>query len=68
LHCAQRSGRPQKSALAGRRFWAASAHSAAAISIAKIEELVNEMKDQFTILIVTHNIQQAARYPLTCAL
>ncbi|PKO68118.1 MAG: phosphate ABC transporter ATP-binding protein, partial [Betaproteobacteria bacterium HGW-Betaproteobacteria-17] len=26
-----------------------------------IEELVNEMKDQYTIIIVTHNMQQAAR-------
>ncbi len=31
------------------------------ISTAKIEELVNEMKEQFTIIIVTHNMQQAAR-------
>ncbi len=31
------------------------------ISTAKIEELVNEMKDQYTIVIVTHNMQQAAR-------
>jgi len=31
------------------------------ISTAKIEELVEELKEQFTILIVTHNMQQAAR-------
>ena len=31
------------------------------ISTAKIEELVNEMKDKYTIVIVTHNMQQAAR-------
>ncbi|MDP3419469.1 MAG: phosphate ABC transporter ATP-binding protein PstB [Thiobacillus sp.] len=31
------------------------------ISTAKIEELVNEMKSQYTIIIVTHNMQQAAR-------
>jgi phosphate transport system ATP-binding protein len=31
------------------------------ISTAKIEELVNEMKNQYTIIIVTHNMQQAAR-------
>jgi phosphate transport system ATP-binding protein len=31
------------------------------ISTAKIEELVNEMKDTYTIVIVTHNMQQAAR-------
>ena len=31
------------------------------ISTAKIEELVNEMKDRYTIIIVTHNMQQAAR-------
>jgi len=31
------------------------------ISTAKIEELVNKMKDKYTIIIVTHNMQQAAR-------
>ena len=31
------------------------------ISTAKIEELVNELKDDYTIAIVTHNMQQAAR-------
>lgn len=31
------------------------------ISTAKIEELVFELKDQYTIAIVTHNMQQAAR-------
>ncbi|MBP7231732.1 MAG: phosphate ABC transporter ATP-binding protein [Syntrophaceae bacterium] len=31
------------------------------ISTAKIEELIEELKDQFTIIIVTHNMQQAAR-------
>lgn len=31
------------------------------ISTAKIEELVNEMKNKYTIIIVTHNMQQAAR-------
>jgi len=31
------------------------------ISTAKIEELVNEMKNRYTIIIVTHNMQQAAR-------
>jgi phosphate transport system ATP-binding protein len=31
------------------------------ISTAKIEELVNEMKERYTIIIVTHNMQQAAR-------
>ena len=31
------------------------------ISTAKIEELVNEMKTKYTIIIVTHNMQQAAR-------
>ena len=28
----------------------------------KIEELVVELKKQYTIVIVTHNIQQAARF------
>jgi phosphate transport system ATP-binding protein len=31
------------------------------ISTAKIEELVDELKDRFTIAIVTHNLQQASR-------
>jgi phosphate transport system ATP-binding protein len=31
------------------------------ISTAKIEELVAELKEEYTIAIVTHNMQQAAR-------
>jgi phosphate transport system ATP-binding protein len=31
------------------------------ISTAKIEELIQELREHFTILIVTHNMQQAAR-------
>lgn len=31
------------------------------ISTAKIEELIHELRDRFTIVIVTHNMQQAAR-------
>lgn len=31
------------------------------ISTLKIEELIRELKDQYTIVIVTHNMQQAAR-------
>ncbi len=31
------------------------------ISTLKIEELINELKSKFTIVIVTHNMQQAAR-------
>ena len=31
------------------------------ISTGKIEELVNELKSEYTIVIVTHNMQQAAR-------
>ncbi|KQB37930.1 ABC-type phosphate-transport system, ATPase component PstB [Flavobacterium daejeonense] len=31
------------------------------ISTSKIEELVHELKEKYTILIVTHNMQQAAR-------
>ena len=31
------------------------------ISTAKIEELIEELKDDYTIAIVTHNMQQAAR-------
>jgi phosphate transport system ATP-binding protein len=31
------------------------------ISTAKIEELVSELKSEYTVAIVTHNMQQAAR-------
>ena len=31
------------------------------ISTAKVEELVAQLKTEFTIVIVTHNMQQAAR-------
>jgi phosphate transport system ATP-binding protein len=31
------------------------------ISTGKIEELIDELKDDYTIVIVTHNMQQAAR-------
>jgi phosphate transport system ATP-binding protein len=31
------------------------------ISTAKVEELITELKDQYTIVLVTHNMQQAAR-------
>ncbi|MDO9454219.1 MAG: phosphate ABC transporter ATP-binding protein PstB, partial [Stagnimonas sp.] len=31
------------------------------ISTLKVEELINELKKEFTIVIVTHNMQQAAR-------
>jgi len=31
------------------------------ISTARIEELLDELKEEFTIAIVTHNMQQAAR-------
>ena len=31
------------------------------ISTARIEELVHELKEDYTVVIVTHNMQQAAR-------
>jgi len=31
------------------------------ISTTKIEELISELKENYTIVIVTHNMQQAAR-------
>jgi phosphate transport system ATP-binding protein len=31
------------------------------VATLKIEELAQELKDQYTIVIVTHNMQQAAR-------
>ena len=31
------------------------------IATARIEDLMQEIKDQYTIVIVTHNMQQAAR-------
>jgi phosphate transport system ATP-binding protein len=37
------------------------------ISTLAIEDLINELKDQYTIVIVTHNMQQAARVSDTTA-
>ena len=37
------------------------------ISTSKIEELVGELKKNYTIIIVTHNMQQAARISDTTA-
>jgi phosphate transport system ATP-binding protein len=37
------------------------------VSTLKIEDLINELKDQYTIVIVTHNMQQAARVSDTTA-
>ncbi len=37
------------------------------ISTAKIEELIDELKEKYTIVIVTHNMQQAARVSDTTA-
>jgi phosphate transport system ATP-binding protein len=31
------------------------------VATAKVEELINELKQKYTIVIVTHNMQQAAR-------
>ena len=31
------------------------------VATAKIEDLITELKDKFTIVIVTHNMQQASR-------
>ncbi len=37
------------------------------IATARIEELINELKKEFTVIIVTHNMQQAARCSDTTA-
>ena len=37
------------------------------IATLKIEELIDELKQRFTIVIVTHNMQQAARVADTTA-
>jgi phosphate transport system ATP-binding protein len=37
------------------------------IATGRIEDLMNEIKDDFTIMIVTHNMQQAARVSDRCA-
>jgi phosphate transport system ATP-binding protein len=37
------------------------------ISTARIEELIDELREQYTIVIVTHNMQQAARVSQTAA-
>ncbi len=31
------------------------------IATARVEELIHELRDSYTIVIVTHNMQQAAR-------
>jgi len=33
------------------------------VSTSKIEDLIFQLKSQYTIVIVTHNMQQAARVP-----
>ncbi len=35
------------------------------ISTAKIEELMDELKSEYTLVIVTHNMQQARGYPIS---
>ena len=37
------------------------------IATGRIEELMNEIKAEYTIMIVTHNMQQAARVSDRCA-
>ncbi len=37
------------------------------ISTSKIEDLITELKEHYTIIIVTHNMQQATRISDTCA-
>ena len=37
------------------------------ISTSKIEDLISDLKDQYTIVIVTHNMQQATRISDKCA-
>ena len=37
------------------------------ISTSKIEDLVIELKKDYTIIMVTHNMQQATRVPLSCS-
>ena len=37
------------------------------ISTARIEELIDELREHYTIVIVTHNMQQAARVSQTAA-
>ncbi len=34
------------------------------VSTLKIEDLINELKEKYTIIIVTHNMQQAGRIPI----
>ena len=36
-------------------------------STMRIEELMSELKDKYTVVIVTHNMQQAARISDKCA-
>ena len=34
------------------------------ISTSKVEDLIQELKEDYTIVIVTHNMQQAAEYQM----
>ena len=47
----------------GRRFcsWTSRVRRSIPIATAKVEDLIHELKHQFTIVIVTHNMQQATR-------
>jgi phosphate transport system ATP-binding protein len=55
VHCPHR-GRQAQGHLAGRAHLGLDP-----ISTAKVEELVSELKKEYTVAIVTHNMQQAAR-------
>ena len=54
--------RPHRCGAARRSFFSIEPASALdPISTAKIEELIDELRSDFTIAIVTHNMQQAGR-------
>jgi len=55
LHCPYRAVRPEGDPVRRTLFGARS------ISTAKVEELIQELAEDYTIAIVTHNMQQAAR-------
>jgi phosphate transport system ATP-binding protein len=37
------------------------------MATAKIEKLIDELRERYTIVIVTHCMQQSARFPMGCA-
>ena len=57
----EREGRKDYITIKDYGFWYGQKKALDPIATGKIEELIHELKEQFTIVIVTHSMQQAAR-------